>query len=68
MQTIVIILSILLFAAVAMIVATYLGKFKDTDKDGIPDSVEEFVDEKTGEVIEVVKKFKRKKPGRKKKN
>ena len=68
MQTIVIILSILLFAAVAMIVATYLGKFKDTDKDGIPDSVEEFVDEKTGEVIEVVKKFTRKKPGRKKKN
>ena len=68
MQTIVIILSILLFAAVGIIVATYLGKFKDADKDGIPDSVEEFVDEKTGEVIEVVKKFTRKKPGRKKKN
>lgn len=67
MQTIVIILSILLFAAVGIIVATYLGKFKDADKDGIPDSVEEFVDEKTGEVIEVVKKFTRKKPGRKKK-
>ncbi len=67
MQTIVIILSILLFAAVGIIVATYLGKFKDSDSDGIPDEVEEFVDEKTGEVKEIVKKFTRKKPGRKKK-
>lgn len=66
MQTTVIILSILLFTAVGIIVATYLGKFKDSDADGIPDEIEEFVDEKTGEVKEIVKKFTRKKPGRKK--
>ena len=67
MQIIVIILSILLFAAVGIIVATKLGKFNDSDADCIPDEVEEFVDEKTGEVKEIVKKFTRKKPGRKKK-
>jgi len=67
MQIIVIILSILLFAAVGIIVATKLGKFNDSDADGIPDEVEEFVDEKTGEVKEIVKKFTRKKPVRKKK-
>jgi len=68
MQTIVIILSILLFAAVGIIVATYLGKFKDSDADGIPDEVEEFIENTVDDAKEVVKKFTRKKPGRKNKN
>lgn len=67
MQTIVIILSILLFTAVGIIVATYLGKFKDSDADGIPDEVEDFVEDTVDDAKEVVKKFTRKKPGRKKK-
>ena len=44
MEIIVIILSVLLFAAVGMIVATRLGYFKDADKDGIPNEVEDFVE------------------------
>ena len=66
MEIIVIILSILLFAAVGIIIATKLGKFNDSDADGIPDEVEDFVEDKIDDAKEVVKKFTRKKPGRKK--
>jgi len=66
MEIIVIILSVLLFAAVGMIVATRLGYFKDADKDGIPNEVEDFVEDTLDDAKEVVKKFTRKKPGRKK--
>jgi len=66
MEIIVIILSILLFAAVGIIIATKLGKFSDSDADGIPDEVEDFVEDKIDDAKEVVKKFTRKKPGRKK--
>ena len=68
MEAIIIILSLLLFAAVGMVVATKLGYFKDADKDGIPNEVEDFVEDKLDDAKEVVKKFTRKKPGRKKKN
>ena len=46
MEIIVIILSILLFAAIGIIIATKLGKFNDSDADGIPDEVEDFVEDK----------------------
>ena len=68
MEAIIIILSLLLFAAVGMVVATRFGYFKDADKDGIPNEVEDFVEDKLDDTKEVVKKFTRKKPGRKKKN
>ncbi len=68
MEAIIIILSLLLFAAVGMVVATKFGYFKDADKDGIPNEVEDFVEDKLDDAKEVVKKFTRKKPGRKKKN
>jgi len=68
MEAIIIILSLLLFAAVGMVVATRFGYFKDADKDGIPNEVEDFVEDKLDDAKEVVKKFTRKKPGRKKKN
>lgn len=66
MEAIIIILSLLLFAAVGMVVATKLGYFKDADKDGIPNEVEDFVEDTLDDAKEVVKKFTRKKPGRKK--
>ncbi len=68
MEAIIIILSLLLFAAVGMVVATKFGYFKDADKDGIPNEVEDFVEDTLDDAKEVVKKFTRKKPGRKKKN
>ncbi|MGB4742694.1 MAG: hypothetical protein WBH49_03520 [Flavobacteriaceae bacterium] len=40
METIVIILSILLFAVVIMMGLTVYGLFTDKDKDGIPDALE----------------------------
>ena len=67
MEAIIIILSLLLFAAVGMVVATRFGYFKDADKDGIPNEVEDFVEDKLDDAKEVVKKFTRKKPGRKNK-
>ena len=66
MEAIIIILSLLLFAAVGMVVATKFGYFKDADKDGIPNEVEDFVEDTLDDAKEVVKKFTRKKPGRKK--
>lgn len=56
METVVIILSILLFICVGVIVATKLGKFSDTDKDGIPDLIENKFEELKGKIDELKKK------------
>ncbi len=56
METIVIILSILLFICVGVIIATKLGKFSDKDQDGIPDLIESKFEELKGKIDELTKK------------
>ena len=56
METVVIILSILLFICVGIIIATKLGKFSDKDQDGIPDLIESKFEELKGKIDEITKK------------
>jgi hypothetical protein len=57
MDTIAIILASLLFGAVITIIATKLGAFKDTDKDAIPDKVEEKLAEFQKKVEKIIGKL-----------
>ena len=54
MQTFIILMSLIFTAGVVILVLMYFGYIKDTDKDGIPDKVEE-------EVKKVKKKIYKKK-------
>jgi len=59
MQVIAILFTIILFTVVGVVIATKFGKFKDEDADGIPDQVENKVDEKLSIFKKFLNKFKK---------
>ena len=59
METIVIILSILLFAVVIMMGLTIYGIFTDKDKDGIPDALEDKFNQVVSDIKQEIEKIKK---------
>ena len=59
MQTFIIILSVLLFISVVIVALTVYGLFTDKDKDGIPDALENKLNDVFSDIKNEISKLKK---------
>ena len=59
MDTLIIILSVLMFAVAIMIALTVYGLFVDKDKDGIPDALEDKFNDLKNDIKKEISKIKK---------
>jgi archaellum component FlaG (FlaF/FlaG flagellin family) len=59
MQTLIIIISIVMFLTALMLVLTVYGIFTDKDKDGIPDALEDKFNQVVSDIKQEIEKIKK---------
>jgi len=59
MDTLIIIISIVMFLTALMLVLTVYGIFKDKDKDGIPDALEDKFNQVVSDIKQEIEKIKK---------
>lgn len=59
MQTLIIIISIVMFLTAVMLVLTVYGIFTDKDKDGIPDALEDKFNQVVSDIKQEIEKIKK---------